>query len=164
MTQPMAWPPVSVSQRIMELKQLRDLVTILSGREEHATHLNRYLVVRSAGLVEAVRDDVADQYSRAVGSNRLHRRIVGGLRSGLGARPKQLVDFVKTFDPAWAEDLEKWLKEDDSLRSNALGALVQARTKIAHGDGASVGIGQVLNWSENALSIANWLITRFDPT
>ena len=162
MKQPPAWPPVGVTQRILELKELQSLVRS-SGLDESASHLSRCLAVRSAGPIEAVRDDVADQYSRTIGPTRLHRRITGGLRNGLGARPNQLVDFVKSFDQQWSDELEEWFAEDDGGRSNQLGALIVARTKIAHGDGAGVSTSQALSWSDCALDVSSWLVTRFDP-
>lgn len=159
-----AWPPAGVTQRIIELKELQDMVRSMSAREDYAPHLGRYLVVRSAGLIEAVRDDVADQHSRTIGAVRLHKRITAGLRNGLGVRPEQLINFVRTFDQQWAQELTGWLDADDSKRRNQLGALVAARKKIAHGDGEAVSTGQALNWADVALDISKWLEKRFDPT
>ncbi|XPP27884.1 MAG: HEPN domain-containing protein [Leucobacter sp.] len=158
-----AWPPVGVTQRMIELKELQDLVRSTSGGEDYASHLDRYLVVRSAGLIEAVRDDVADQHSRMIGTARLHKRIADGLRNGLGVRPNQLIDFVRTFDQQWSEELEGWLAADDGNRKNQLGALVAARKKIAHGDGAGVSSRQALSWADIALETSKWLVARFDP-
>lgn len=157
------WPPPGVTQRILHLKELQSLVRSCSGKESYAPHLNRYLVVRSAGLVEAVRDDVADQYCKAVSSPRAHRRVTQGLRGGTGVRPKQLIDFVKTFDIDWSSDLESWLEDEEHDRKNRLGALVASRKKIAHGDGASTSASQALQWADTALETANWFISKFDP-
>lgn len=157
------WPPPGVTQRMLDLKELQSVVRNCSGREPYAPHLSRYLVVRSAGLIEAVRDDVADQYCKAVSSPRAHRRVTHGLRGGTGVRPKQLIDFVKTFDIDWANDLETWLENDDYNRKDRLGALVASRIKIAHGDGTSVSISQALPWADTALETANWFISKFDP-
>lgn len=124
----------------------------------------RYLVVRSAGLVESVRDDAASLYSQRIGPPRLHRRISTGLGGGLGAHPKQLLDFVASFDTDWRDQLQQLLDEDDARRSNDLGALVNARKKIAHGDGDQVTTRKALQWSQTATELANWVIVRFDPT
>lgn len=158
------WPPPGVRQRIIELKELRDLITRLPEGDEALVHLSRYLVVRSAGLVEAVRDDVADQHCRVVGPMRPYKRVSAGLRNGQGARPSQLIEFVQTFDVDWASQLGDWLEEDDSERKNRIGALVAARKKIAHGDGQSVSSGQALSWADTSMEVANWLVRIFDPT
>lgn len=139
------------------------MVGRLSGAEDYATHLARYLTVRSAGLIEAVRDDVADQHCRAVAPQRPHRRVATGLRTGLGARPDQLVSFVQSFDVAWAEELAEWMDEDESKRKNLVSGLVGARKKIAHGDGAGVSVRQAIEWAEISIDLAKWLVKRFDP-
>lgn len=139
------------------------MVRRLSGAEDYANHLARYLAIRSAGLIEAIRDDVADQHCRAVAPARPHRRVASGLRTGLGARPDQLVSFVQSFDVQWAEELSEWLDEDESERKNLVSGLVGARKKIAHGDGAGVSIRQAIEWAEVAIDLANWLVQKFDP-
>jgi hypothetical protein len=158
------WPPVVTTQRIVELEDLRRLVQSVSEQEEYAPHLNRYLVVRSAGLVESVRDDVAGQHAQITSSARTHRRILSGLGKGEGVSPEQLTQFLGSFDTDWAVDLREWLREDESERSNRLGALVAARRQIAHGSGASVRRDQALIWADVALETASWLIERLDPT
>lgn len=157
------WPPVGVTQRILDHKGLAAVVRDVDERDDAAPHLARYLVVRSAGLVEAVRDDVADEHCRIVGPARPHRRVASGLRSGQGAAPGQLVAFVRTFDVIWGDELELWLAEDDSLRADQLGSLVGMRKKIAHGDGERVNTGASLRWAGHAVDVANWLVARFDP-
>lgn len=163
MTAIISWPPVVTTQRLVELESLRDLVRNTPEQEDYASHLDRYLVVRSAGLVESVRDDVADEHTKLASSTRTHRRVRSGLRRGEGVAPDQLGKFLNSFEPSWATDLKEWLKEDDSDRSNRLGALVQARKKIAHGDGHSVNRGQALAWADTALETAAWLIAKLDP-
>lgn len=163
MTTPVNWPPVGVTQRMLELTQLKEIVRRCSGGEDYASHLARYLTIRSAGLVEAVRDDVVDQHCRIVGPTRLHRRITSGLRLGLGATPKQLTEFVGTFDTAWGKELESLLNKDEAELRNSLSSLIGARKKIAHGDGVNLNSRQALEWADTALKLAKWFITRFDP-
>lgn len=163
MTSPVSWPPAGVTQRMLELKELVDIVRRCSGGEDYASHLARYLAIRSAGLIEAVRDDVADQHCRVVGPIRPHRRVVSGLRTGLGARPDQLIDFVQSFDVDWALQLATWLEEDESERKDSVASLVGTRKKIAHGDGVSMNARQALAWADTALDVARWFIKTFDP-
>lgn len=159
------WPPASIRQRINNHQELEDMVRTLNAEMPDAVEraLTRYLVVRSAGLVEAVRDDATDLHCQRVGSPRLYRRVSSGLRSGQGVRPRQLVDYLATFDLDWRSELEQFLSEDDSRRSDDLGALVNSRKKIAHGDGDQVTSRNALQWSQTALEVAKWLVDRFDP-
>lgn len=159
-----AWPPVGVTQRVLNHKSLIQLVRESDDSADHLPHLARYLTVRSAGLIEAVRDDVADQHCQIVAPARPHSRVTSGLRHGLGVRPNQLIDFVRTFDVHWAEDLDSWLKENDSERFELLSNLVGARRKVAHGDGEQVRVAKALEWAENSIEVSQWLVVRFDPS
>lgn len=162
--QVLAWPPVSVTQRLQEHRQLVKEAKTFQGSDTLESALARYLVIRAAGLVEAVRDDVADMHSRQVSAPRAHRRITSGLRKGTGAKPGQLIDFVKTFDPVWSDELSDFLSESDEVRKNNLSVLVAARIKVAHGDGENVTMAKALKWATTAEEVALWLSKRFDPT
>jgi hypothetical protein len=76
-----------------------------------------------------------------------------------------LIEFVQSFHPEWAKELTDFLDDDSGLRNRRsdLGALVNARKKIAHGDGDSVRINDALRWATTADEVAGWLIKRFDP-
>lgn len=159
------WPPASIRQRQKDHGELEQAVRQLTQATPDLIErsMARYLVIRSAGLVESVRDDAASLYSQRVGHPRLHRRISTGLNVGLGVSPKQLLEFVASFDGDWRDELQILLDENDARRSNHLGALVAARKKIAHGDGDQVTARKALQWSETAAELAGWVITRFDP-
>lgn len=160
------WPPASIRQRQTDHQALEQVVRQLPQATPDLVErsLVRYLVVRSAGLLESVRDDAASLYCQRVGPARLHRRVANGLGGGLGVHPKQLLDFIGSFDSSWREGLQLVLDEDDGRRSNDLGALVNARKKIAHGDGDQVTTRKALQWSETASELAKWLVNCFDPT
>lgn len=161
----MAWPPPGVRQRLLDLQGVRDAVRSLDGSDLTLDQcLARYLAVRSAGYLEAVRDDVADMFAASQASPRVVNRIRDGLRGGLGVRPAQLETFVGTFDPLWKAELAALLDSDDGRLRGQLGALVAARKAIAHGDGESVTAGRALAWSEAAEEVANWFLWRFDTT
>jgi hypothetical protein len=126
--------------------------------------LVRYLVVRSAGFVEASRDALAAGHAQEQSSPRVHARVKSGLSTGLGVRPAQLKDFLNTFDPDWATDFAGWSSGEDGRVSGDLGALVDARKKIAHGVGAKVGKEQALRWAATATKVVDWLTLRMDPS
>lgn len=157
------WPPPGVTQRMLDLKSLADLVRAMRDDDDAAPHLARYLVVRSAGMIEAIRDDVADSYSKQVAHVRVHSRVVDALRKGQGVRPSQLVEFVTTFDANWGQELQDWLDGPGADQGVALASLVGARRKLAHGNAASLGMSSALKWADAAREVSNWLIARFDP-
>lgn len=156
----------SLRLRLQDLRDtveaLRTLPTNVSDEVERS--LARYLTVRSAGYVEAVRDDAADMYivsSRA--SDEVIRRIRTNLRTGMGVRPEQMLVFMGSFHAGWRSELSDLLDEEDQKLKASLGSLVAARKKIAHGDGEAVTSGKAFRWAETAEYLGEWLIDRFDP-
>lgn len=155
----------TIRQRELDLKEVQACLRDLDSDSPDVVSraLARYLTVRSAGYIEAVRDDLADLYASVTGHQRLHRRVVNHLRVGLGTTPDQLLKFVGSFDPDWRITLEAVLDADDQVRRNQLGAMVAARKKIAHGDGDQVTAGKALGWADLALELGKELRKLFDP-
>lgn len=160
-----AWPPATVRSRLVDLHEAVDsLQTLPKGSPgNRQTALARYVTVRSAGYLEAVRDDVAGFFVERISVDLVTKRIRSGLGSGQGVAPKQLVDFVASFHTPWGVELTSLLNEDDSLLGNRLGALVASRKKIAHGDGDNVTPKRALEWASTAEVVGAWIVKRFDP-
>lgn len=162
---PLPWPPLSVYQSQLAQKDLLSLVRNYSegdGNVEGA--LLRYLVVRSAGYIEAARDDLAIGHVRAVAPQRIQKRIAVHLNNGQGASSGQIRDFMETFDADWKTELAGVLDADDARLKDQLGALIGARKKIAHGRGETVNVTSAIRWAECADEIVRWMIKRFDPS
>lgn len=155
----------TIRQRKIELKEVQRCLRELSldAPDVVEQSLARYLTVRAAGYIEAVRDDLADLYASSTGHPRLGRRIVHHLRRGESVSPRQLLTFVGSFDSTWQRDLQEVLDAEDQLLSSQLGALVAARKKVAHGDGDQVTTSKALAWTDVALQIGNELTKLFDP-
>lgn len=155
----------TIRQRALDLKEVQTSLRELDKNAPDAVSraLARYLTVRSAGYIEAVRDDLADLYASVTGHPRLQRRISHQLRKGLGVNPEQLLTFVGSFDNDWRVSLAAVLDLDDQALKNQLGAMVAARKKIAHGDGEQVTSSKALGWADAALRIGKELGKLFDP-
>lgn len=161
-----AWPPASLHQRRLDLQDARSLLRTLpdDAADNVQRALARYLVVRATGYLEAVRDDVADTYVSAKAAPEVLRRVQYHLRSGQGVTPKQLEEFVKSFNPEWHIEFCEFLDDDDGVLRSDIGSLVASRNKIAHGDGETVTVSRALRWSEASEKVSKWLISRFDPS
>lgn len=154
-----------MAQRRVDLRDTIEALTTLPDSVSDTVHvaLSRYLVIRSAGYIEAVRDDVADIFTSQQSSPEITRRVQHNLRGGQGVRPSQLLEFVKSYSPVWYEELDSLFRENDNALKEALGALVSARKKIAHGDGEQVTMSKAIRWAESAQTVSKWLTDRFDP-
>lgn len=161
----MSWPPVSLQQRHLDLIDARDTLQEFArdGADNVERALARYLVIRAAGYLEAVRDDVADAYASAKAAPEVLRRVQHHLRGGQGVAPGQLLEFVKSFHPLWHDELKELLDEDDGILRSEIGSLVASRKKIAHGDGETVTASRALKWCLASQRVSKWLISRFDP-
>jgi hypothetical protein len=166
------WPPPVIVQKRLQLKNLEqmlkgfDATKVPNGSEIEAA-LVRHVVVQCAGHIESVRDTVADFYCKHQSSPRVARRIQKHLRSGQGVLPQQVDDFVRSFEPEWADELAAMLSDDPdgfgTTVADSLGKLVTARKKVAHGDGVAVQTKHALDWVKTALTVDSWLVARFNP-
>lgn len=155
----------SIRQRLVDLQEVQSCLRNLDEGtpDEVSRALARYLTIRAAGYIEAVRDDLADLYAVETGNARLHRRISHHLRTGLGVAPEQLLTFLGSFDQGWRQSLEELFDQDDQEIRSKLGAMVAARKKIAHGDGDQVTSGRALAWADTAQTIGKHLGSLLDP-
>lgn len=162
----MSWPPTGIRQRQLDLRNTREALSRATGGSDDEVErcLARYLAVRSAGYIEAVRDDSCDGFCEARSTPEVISRIRVNLRTGQGTTPSQLVQFFGSFRAEWADELNTLLDDDDGALRSRLGALVAARKKIAHGDGESVTTLRALQWAEAAEAVGKWIVARFDPT
>lgn len=160
-----AWPPVATRQREQDLKSLADDIRGLpvDNFDSVERSLVRFLAVRSAGYIEATRDDAAEAFCRARSSAEVWLRVKAGLRTGLGVRPQQILDFVGSFDTSWKLQLEEGLLSIDGIHRSRLGALVEVRKKIAHGHGEALTSRKAFDYLETSLEVGHWLLRRFDP-
>lgn len=156
------WPPVAVSQNLQLHANLIELVRSNTNFELDAP-LGHHLIIRSTGLIETTRDTVARDYAQSVSHPRVHRRISNTFVKGQGCEPKQLTEFIKSFDEDWADKFDQFLQEDDQHRGNQLSMMVGQRKRIAHGLSTAAKGSQALQWSDTARDITKWLIDCFDP-
>jgi hypothetical protein len=161
----MSWPSTGIRQRQLDLRNTRDALGRAAAVDDDEVErcLARYLALRSAGYIEAVRDDACDTFCEARSAPEVTSRIRVHLRTGQGTTPSQLVQFFGSFRAEWADELNALLDADDAVLRSRLGALVAARKKIAHGDGESVTTMRALQWAEAAELVGKWIVARFDP-
>lgn len=163
---PGAWPPpMAQSRRLAH----RDLINSVRGLDPNTDPgiteaISKYLVVRSAGYVEATRDSVAEEYVRTVSHVRVMRRVKSSLWRGVGVSPAQLEEFIDSFDQDWKLEFSEFLVKDDEARGDSLRALVDARKQIAHGGSTGVRRDTALKWADVSMDVGDWLIKRFNPT
>lgn len=159
----MHWPTIEMRDRLSDLQTTAtELKALKRGSGLVELCVARYLVVRSAGYLETIRDDSAEHFVQATSHPFAVSKINGHLRRGLSAAPSDLATFVNSFNPIWATSLRTKMSEDENRLSEAIGSLVRTRKLIAHGQSDTVDRDRALLWSEAAEEVGSWFITTFD--
>ncbi|NMM23998.1 MAG: hypothetical protein HHJ11_10945 [Phycicoccus sp.] len=158
---------ISVYLRLAEVeKQRRDPEAIesIAVLDDLSLHLARYLVVRSAGFVEWIRDSNAREYVGAHSRPEVATRAGHDLFKGQGVTSDQLKTFMGTFSSAWTAEIGECLAanfEKQGSLASEIGTLVKSRKSIAHGDGDVVSPSRALELCRASVAIATWIAEHF---
>jgi len=159
------WPTIEMRDRLSDLQNTAtELRALKPGSGLIELCVARYLIIRSAGYLETIRDDSAEYFVQATSHPFAVNKINLHLRRGLSAAPNDLIDFTKSFSPTWSADLKAKMAKDEQRLSQAIGSLVKTRKLIAHGQSDSVNRGQALEWAKAAEELGAWFIDTFDTT
>jgi hypothetical protein len=126
-----------------------------------AVDLSRYLVVRSAGFLEEIRDEAAADFTHRVSDPKVLAYVRTTIGKGAGVSPGQLDTFMTSFDVAMGKSVKAALNASNGILSSNLGSLVKSRKQIAHGQGDNVNESRALVWCEAAVTIADLVVVEF---
>lgn len=160
-----AWPSLELANLKTSLEALEKLVKESnSGRGDDVdAALARFLVVRTCGYIEQVVEVCCISYLKS--KSDLRSSSYGASWLGRGRNPSKdaLVNLVRRFDGAWADELAQMLVSDDEKLGREIDFLVDRRNKIAHGLSEGIGVRKALDLVEPALTVAEWFILKMDP-
>lgn len=126
-----------------------------------STDLSRYLLVRSAGFLEATRNEAALDYVRRKSSAKVHRHVRAGMGKGLGAMAGQLKGFMNGFDPSLGPRLSAFLTSGTPPLESEINAMVSSRKLLAHGLSDSTVAATALTRCEAAVDTADHIVRAF---
>ena len=160
-----AWPSLALTNLEHSLDALVELVCDppepLDDRVSAA--LARFLVVRTCGYLEQVVDQCCTSYIRSKSDPRSAAFGASWFGRGNNPTPSRLVELVRRFDPAWADDLQELFNNDDELLHREISFLVDRRNKIAHGLSEGIGVRKSLDLVDPTKSVCGWFINTLDP-
>jgi hypothetical protein len=123
--------------------------------------LSRYLVVRSAGFLEEIRDEAAADFTHRASSAKVLAYVRTTIGKGGGVSPGQLETFMNNFDVAMGKSIKDALSANNNILSSRLGTLVKSRKQIAHGQGNNVNESRALVGCETAVTVADLVVQEF---
>lgn len=160
-----AWP----NREIQNLRrQLESVVKLVEEPprdqlDEVTGALSRFLVVRTAGYLEAVVEECCKSLINSKSAPTVASFAGSWFGTGRNPSPTKLLELVQKFSKQWEDDLRRILDQDDEYLRRELDLMVAKRNRIAHGFGEGVGARKALDFVPCATAIAEWFISTFDP-
>lgn len=121
-----------------ELQDIDEIVLWANSAQDFEVrhHLGRLAVIRLSGYIETCVEHMVNGYLEENSSHRILNFGQSQASRLQNLNPSKLETLVGNFDPAWRQELTKFLSEEE--RRQDLGNLIDARHKIAHGKSSSV--------------------------
>jgi hypothetical protein len=160
-----AWPNLHLQNLRRQLESVVELVhePPRDQQDEVTGALSRFLVVRTAGYLEAVVDECCKSLITSKSAPTVASFAGSWFGTGRNPSPTKLLELVRKFSNEWEVDLRGILDADDEYLRRELELLVAKRNKIAHGLSEGVGARKALDFVPCVVKVAEWFILSFDP-
>ena len=147
------------------LRSQRDGLKSLLDRTDEAVgndidligHWGRYLCVLTAGFLENSLKEVYSDFVGRASSPKVTRFAATKLDDISNPKAGRFVETARSFDQAWAVELEAFLNEDDSRRKNAIDSIMNNRHQIAHGGSVQISVGRVREYLPGCIEVVEFL-------
>lgn len=146
---------------VSQLDSLRSLLavtgTATGGNIELVGHWGSYLCVLTAGFLENALREVYGEFVRNTASPQVARFAAGRLERISNPKAARFVETARSFEPAWADDLEAFLNDDGGRRRNAIDSIMNNRNQIAHGGGVQVSVGRIQEYLPGCIQVVDFI-------
>ena len=141
------------------LDDLFDKVDEFSGDLELQSHWARYLCVRVSGFIEIAVRAILVEYAGKQSAPPVANYIERQLNRFQNPNMEQLLQLLRSFNSAWADELEDSTKGEpkdaiDSIRAN--------RNRIAHGENATITYATIRQYYQNVLTVIDLIEKQCD--
>lgn len=125
-------------------------------------HLGKYVCVLASGFLENALADIFSEYVRTRAQPHVARFASNSLRKIQNPKASKFIDVVKGFNEEWADDLNRYLEEDNEKRKNAIDSIMSNRHLIAHGQSSSITLGRVKGFLSSSIEVIEFIETKFN--
>lgn len=131
-----------------------------SDQLELQAHWGRYLCVLACGFVENALGEIYSEYARRCSNKKVATYVQSSVTRFQNPKSKRFVEIARTFDKAWAEELEKYLASNG--RKEAIDGLMSNRHLIAHGGDSGITVTRVSDYLKKAIEVIEFLEVQCD--
>lgn len=160
-----SWPPWPVRSVKQALDPLAESVRQRpdSRTDDEQAWLTRFLVVRTCGYLEQATHETSRGYVMGKSGGLVRAFAMSWLTRSPNPSPDNLVQLVGRFDQNWLVEFQDLLGRDDQRLYREISFLVDRRHKIAHGLNEGITPTKALSLKNDADTVVDWFIRRFDP-
>ena len=122
---------------------------------EHDAHWAKYTCVLISGYIEQSVKEIFLEHVADKSSGRVKNYVKSTWPNAKNMNSAALVEIVNNLEPAWAEELGKWI--DEKERKKEINEIIKWRNNIAHGK-ESATTNVTLNSVKEKFRVASELI------
>ena len=126
-----------------------------SSKLELQAHWARYLCVLSAGFLENALTEVYTVYATKCANNKVSNYVSSKLARLQNPKAARFIETARSFDKAWAEDLEVFLQIDG--RKEAIDAIMSNRHQIVHGRNSNISLVRVVDYLAKSVEVVEYI-------
>ncbi|MNG03758.1 hypothetical protein D3C84_868510 [compost metagenome] len=141
-----------------KLDNLFRTVNALNDFELQA-HWAKYLCVLCSGYVERSVRLLYGDYVHKRSSPQISKFVGNRLGGFQNAKLEKIIDLAKTFDDAWAKELES---QTSGKIKDAVNSIVTNRHSIAHGQDTQITVSRVKDWHCESRKLINLIEVHCD--
>ena len=113
-----------------------------------------------SGYIEQAVVALVLEHARDKGAPTLQRFVEQKTKNFTNAKASRVQDLLGSFDPAWQQELEKFL---DGEAKDAINSIVSLRNTIAHGGSVDLTYIRINNYYQQAKRVINQVATLCVP-
>ena len=152
-----------------EIYDLFDKIQALSEDSKSDIEIIKYLTNHTVLLISGYMDKyflfiIKDCISNKIMPNELKNFILNKIKGRHGLTnldSKKIKGILSDFNEGWSTLLSTYINSNNN-QSTALGNIVDARNKIAHGDSVNISISEYIRHYEDAKKLLEYAKTFFD--
>lgn len=148
-----------LTRQLQKLRQLIKKAMLACGEDlELHAHWGRYMCVLVAGFLENAITEAYTDFARNAASEHVARFAEAALAQIQNPKADRFVRTAAAFKPAWGDDLEKFLKQND--RKDAIDSIMNNRHLIAHGQDSNITVARVNNYLDKCVEAIEFIETQ----
>lgn len=146
---------IEVHREIQKLEATLKLVNANSNPPELVGHWARYCCVLASGLLENAIAALYSKYAEKRSSIEVSNFTRSKLESIQNPKAEKFIQVARSFNPAWADELEIFLAKDG--RKDAIDSIMNTRHHVAHGKTTGISIVRIKDYLRSSVEVLEFI-------